>query len=343
MGLYYQEVAQAFDRAAAEYDELYRANRIMDWMRGESLTALQAAFPPGSRLLEIGCGTGDEALALSRLGYRVVATDISAAMIEAAQAKASDMPPGQAVRVTWRTLPAGRLAELSEEFGTDAFDGAYSSFGSLNCEPDLGPVAASLANLLRPGARLVCSVMNRWCFWEIGWYMLHLRPRQALRRLPALPALRPEGGCPGRTFRPPSWAVTDSSPRPLRCATGFHSEAGLCPRSVPNAARQERAASAGGKGWVRAGLAAPGGTLVVPVRYYTPREFAEACTPYFRLRSVRGLPVLLPPPYLEPLARRHPGVFARLEAAEARMRDRWLFRALGDHFLLVLERVDRIP
>lgn len=269
---HYTRVSRAFDQAAQTYDTLYHANPIMTWLRRESLKVLQATFSPGSRLLEIGCGTGDEAVALSRAGYRVVATDISAAMIEAAQAKAG---PGTR-NVTWQVLPAGRLADLVDDYGSGSFDGAFASFGALNCEPDLAPADVALAELLRPGAPLVCSVMNRWCAWEIGWGLLHLRPRQAFRRL--------------RT------------------------------------------------GWIDAGLASPDGRISVPTRYYSPRSFARLFAAHFWVQQVRGLPVLLPPPYLGHLLNRYPVTFTRLEGIERRLRDRYPFSNLGDHTLLVMVR-----
>lgn len=271
---YYKQVAQAFDLAAQNYDELYQGNRIMAWMRLESLATLQEAFPSGSRLLEIGCGTGEEALALVRLNYSIVATDISPSMIEACRRKAD----AQGVsNIEWRVVPAGQANTLLAEYGADAFDGAYASFGALNCEPQLEPVAATLAGLLRPGARLVCSVMGRWCAWEILWGLVHFRRREAFRRL--------------------------------------------------------------GQGWIAAGLASPGGTLSIPVRYYTPGAFGRAFKPQFEVRLARGLPVLLPPPYLDHLLKRRPALFTRLAAMERRVRDRFPFFLLGDHFLLVLERM----
>jgi SAM-dependent methyltransferase len=269
---HYSQVSRAFDQAAQNYDALYQTNPVMAWMRRESLAALRATFPSGGRLLEIGCGTGDEALALGRDGFRVVATDISPAMIEAAQAKTGP----DTGDVAWRVLPAGQLAGLIEVYGAGSFDGAYASFGALNCEPDLAPVAGVLAGLLRPGAPLVCSVMNRWCAWEIGWGLVHLQPRQAFRRLK--------------------------------------------------------------RGWLDAGLAAPGERLSVPTRYYSPGSFARPFAPAFRVERVRGLPVLLPPPYLGHLLDRYPATFARLEGLERRVRDRWPFSGLGDHTLLVLVR-----
>jgi SAM-dependent methyltransferase len=269
---YYLEVAQAFDQAAENYDALYQANPIMAWLRQENLAVLRATFPPGSRLLEIGCGTGEEALALGQAGYQVVATDISPAMIEAAQAKAGK----DRGNVVWRVLPAGQLASLVADHGPGFFDGAYASFGALNCEPDLAPAVAALRRLLRPGAGLVCSVMNRWCAWEIGWGLLHLRPGQAFRRV--------------------------------------------------------------GTGWRDAGLASPEGRLAVPTRYYSPHELLQICGPHFRVRQVRGLPVLLPPPHLAHLLERHRALFRQVEKIERRLRDLFPFRAWGDHFLIVLER-----
>jgi ubiquinone/menaquinone biosynthesis C-methylase UbiE len=271
--LYYEQVAHAFDQAAANYDDLYQNNPIMAWMRAESLTLLKATFPPGSRLIEVGCGTGDEALAMSDSGRRVVATDLSPAMIETARhkAEASGKPD-----VTWHVLPAGRLADLVQCYGEPAFDGAYSSFGALNCEPQLAEVAVALGRLLRPGAWLVCSVMSRWCAWEIGWGLLHLRPRQALRRI--------------------------------------------------------------GAGWIGAGLASPQETLSVPVQFYNPGAFATAFAPWFTLRRIRGLPVAVPPPDLGRSMAAHPVLFRRLKKLDRAARDRSPFCALGDHFVVALQR-----
>ena len=274
MSRHYQQISQAFDQAARTYDDSYQSNRIMAWMRIQSLAALQAAFPPGSRLLEIGCGTGEEALALSQAGYRVIATDVSPQMIQTASAKAQ-ASGDQAV--TWHVLPAGQLADLVQDFEPGSFDGAYSSYGALNCEPRLQSVAAALAHLLSPGAPWICSVMNRWCLWEIVWGLVHLRPGEAFRRL--------------------------------------------------------------GQGWIPAGLASESGRLMVPTRYYSPRAFARAFAPQFQVQSIRGLPVWLPPPYLDHLVTRHPALFSRLQALEFRLRDRFPFHSLGDHFLIKMVRV----
>ena len=63
-----------------------------------------------------------------------------------------------------------------------AFAGAYSSFGPLNCEPALAPVVTALAALVRPGGRVVISLINRYCLWETAWYLKAGQPRPAFRR-----------------------------------------------------------------------------------------------------------------------------------------------------------------
>jgi len=87
---------------------------------------------------------------------------------------------GLADHVTSLCLPAGDLAALRAR---GHFDGAYASFGALNCEPQLERLAAALSRLLKPGAAFVCSVMARWCPFEIAWFCLHGQPAIALRRL----------------------------------------------------------------------------------------------------------------------------------------------------------------
>jgi SAM-dependent methyltransferase len=172
--------ATAFDAAAGRYDRDAASNPMMRWLRSESLRHLALRFKPGDTVLEVGCGTGDEALALARRGVNVVATDASEGMVIVVRAKIGrSRAPG---RVTARVLPAGELQELLSEYGSGSFDGAYSSLGPLNCTPDLAPVARALGDLMRPGGSLVVSLLNRRCLWETAWYLAARQPRLAFRR-----------------------------------------------------------------------------------------------------------------------------------------------------------------
>jgi SAM-dependent methyltransferase len=174
------EAATAFSAIASDYDAAYgpQGNAVMTWMRVESLVLLEAIFPVGSRLLELGCGTGEEAVALAVAGREVVATDVAPRMAAIARAKALRAGVGDRVRVA--ALPAGDIGALRPR---RPFDGGYASFGGLNCEPDLPAVGAALARLIRPGCAFVTSIMGRTCLFEMLWYLAHLRPRRAFRRL----------------------------------------------------------------------------------------------------------------------------------------------------------------
>jgi ubiquinone/menaquinone biosynthesis C-methylase UbiE len=184
----HSRVRDVFDEIAPSYDRTLEGNKVMNWLRTESLAELESVFPAGALLLELGCGTGEEALALSRRGRHVVATDISSKMIEEAGKK--PRRPGSFFP-RWYVAAAGDLEPIAVRYGGQAFDGAFSSFGGLNCEPDLIPVARWLARLIKPGGRLVCSIMNKGCLWEVAWFLLHFHLRAAFRRIRSGPAKAP--------------------------------------------------------------------------------------------------------------------------------------------------------
>jgi hypothetical protein len=85
-------------------------------------------------------------------------------------------------RISAQVIPACDIGRVEEP---EPFDGAYASFGALNCERDLPGFAAALSDQLRPGGQFVCSVMARICPFEIGWFLAHGKPRSAFRRLAA--------------------------------------------------------------------------------------------------------------------------------------------------------------
>jgi len=74
------------------------------------------------------------------------------------------------------------------------------------------------------------------------------------------------------------------------------------------------------------------------VRYPSVKSLANAFAPEFRLKSIQGIGVAVPPSYLEPWAERHPHLLNLCERI-----DLWTsrcpgIRSLGDHVLVRLER-----
>ena len=169
------ETQHAFDSVAADYDGPRGNNELIQRMRLAMWDTVYSELQPESRLLDLGCGTGIDALEFAKRGHEVVATDWSPQMVERTRARAADA--GMESRVSAAHLGIQQLDKLD-----DTFDVIYSNFGPLNCAPDLGAVAAECARLLRPGGRLVFSVMGRLCPWELGHYALRGRFKRAAVR-----------------------------------------------------------------------------------------------------------------------------------------------------------------
>ncbi len=165
-----RETRAAFDSVAADYDGPRGNNTLIQDMRAEMWRWLDRTFQPGGRLLDIGCGTGLDAVRMARRGHPVVATDWSTEMVARTAARAQQESLADRVR----SLEIG-AHELERLEGEPPFDGAYSNLGPLNCVPDLEKVSRDCARLLRPAGALVFTVIGRLCPWEIAYYLARRR------------------------------------------------------------------------------------------------------------------------------------------------------------------------
>ncbi|GBC83694.1 tRNA 5-carboxymethoxyuridine methyltransferase [bacterium HR11] len=307
-------MACPFDALAVAYDAWFTDRPLGRRLRAVVWECLERVFQPGDRVIDLGCGTGEDAVWLARRGIVVTAVDASAAMLAVARRKAEAAGVADRIEFVQMDLnetqdagcsvssshpslpvppvglfapppsahqPTGRPArDDGSPLGPSVpplWDGVLADFGVLNCIADRRTLAATLARWVRPGGSVVLVPMGPLCLWEVGWHLLHGRVRTAFRR-----------------FR---------SGAPARLKDGG----------------------------------------VVRVWYPSPRRLRAEFAPYFRPVQTMGLGVLLPPTDLSHWVERRPRWLARLDRWERRIRRLPLTAWLGDHYLMVFVREVRGP
>ncbi len=173
--------AHPFDAEVVDYDERFSHTRLGHLLRRAVHRHLDGFVQAGDRVLELGCGTGEDALWLAGLGARVIATDASRGMLRIAAAKTE--AAGLAERISFSELDLRRIQDARYEGPDRGFDAVLANFGVLNCLPERRAVAERLAEWLRPGGRAAMVLMSPVCPWEIAWHLARGRVRTATRRL----------------------------------------------------------------------------------------------------------------------------------------------------------------
>lgn len=115
-------------------------------------------LPPGSHILDVGCGTGRHAVELARRGYQVTGVDISSGML--AEAKKGAQKAG--VKIDWIHVDATKFTS------TKLFDAAIclceGAFGLLGSDDD--PMEHELCMLrniyatLKTNKKLILTALN---------------------------------------------------------------------------------------------------------------------------------------------------------------------------------------
>ena len=168
----------AFDRAAPSYDRTFTDTRLGRELRSLVWERLAALFSSGDHVLELNCGTGEDACWLASRGVRVTATDGSKAMLALAERKARERRSGESILFRPLDLAAPHALATS-----GSFDGVLSNFGGINCVDELGPLAEALVRCVRPAAPVVFVAMGPLCLWELTASLMRLDPGGAFQRL----------------------------------------------------------------------------------------------------------------------------------------------------------------
>lgn len=164
----YDDVRRAYDSFAPVYDEWVGEHVSSRRAKSALLIRVRRLAPANALILDVGCGTGSEVLALARAGHRVVGVDISPRMLALAREKANAKAPGLDVRFF-----DGVAAQPQPEWG-GPFDVVYSAYGVVNLEPDPAATMRALAKVVRPGGHLIVGTLNPTVAYELALFPLAL-------------------------------------------------------------------------------------------------------------------------------------------------------------------------
>lgn len=170
-----------FDSFAENYDEYFTNSIIGTAQRNIVHAYLNKIFTKKSKLniLELNCGTGEDALWFSQFGHRVLATDISEKMLTETEKKIKLKGNPELVK-TYRF----DLRNPEDFKSSEKFDMIFSNFGGVNCltPPQFEKLPGVFKHLLNPHGRVILILMPKFCSWEFIYFVLKLKIKKSLRR-----------------------------------------------------------------------------------------------------------------------------------------------------------------
>lgn len=184
-----ETVSSYFDDHVNFWDDVYRSSDVFSLIhqqrRERALMLVDSlGLSAGSRVLEVGCGTGRFAVALASRGLHVDAIDASPGMVSATQERARQEGLDAVLRC--RQADVQRLDFDQEQFQL------VVALGVVPWVPDPSGAVREMARVLAPGGHLLLSADNR----QRLTYLLDPRLHPLLE--PARAALRARLAAAGR-------------------------------------------------------------------------------------------------------------------------------------------------
>lgn len=181
-----------FDNIATKYDDGF-SNTVTGKLQRKIVWNYLEKYLNGKKnlnILELNCGTGEDAILLAKKGHKVLATDVSERMLDVAKTKAD---------ITGLNNLYFSVLDISnpDTYPSDSeFDLVFSNFGGLNCiSPDsFQKVIPEIAGLLKPKGHFIAVIMPRFCLWEWLYFSLKLKLKDAARRTSSAPVVVDIGG-----------------------------------------------------------------------------------------------------------------------------------------------------
>ena len=153
------DASAAFTRQSVVFDDIYSGDTIINYKRSRVRQHVLQHLAPGSNILELNSGTGEDAIFFAKAGHKVHATDISTGMQQVLQQKSAPYRD----RISFETCSFTQLDQLQNQ---GPFDHIFSNFGGLNCTGELEKVLLSFDALLKPGGKATLVIIPGFCLWE---------------------------------------------------------------------------------------------------------------------------------------------------------------------------------
>lgn len=164
---------QAFDTYASTYDAHFTHSPIGKMQRKRVHYFLKKHLSKRESILELNCGTGQDALFFLNNKHTYLGTDVSAGMIEVAKEKNKNF------NQHFIALNCLRVEEIEQS----NFSLIFSNFGGLNClnKSELSALSKSLKNKTSYKALLAFVIMGNNCIWE-NFYFKKIKSKLYKRR-----------------------------------------------------------------------------------------------------------------------------------------------------------------
>jgi SAM-dependent methyltransferase len=195
-------MVSGFDIAATAYDSAF-TNTPVGKLQRERVYSFLGPYlniPEELNILELNCGTGEDALFMEQLGHTILATDLSAEMLAQAKSKIHGR-----TNISFQQLD---INDLDSQTFSGPLDLVFSNFGGLNC---ISPAQfryflKSAEDKLAAGRYIIAVIMSKKCLWERLYFLLKGQPKEAYRRTDKEPA---EGLVEGKVVKTWYYAPRD--------------------------------------------------------------------------------------------------------------------------------------
>lgn len=167
------QTAKVFDAHAADYDGVFTNTSIGIRQRAKVYSRVEAIFlDEGASVLEINCGTGEDAHYFISKGVTWLPTDISKNMVHQANLKLKDQNA--------ETIDAHAAIEKYGKYHNTIF----SNFGGLNClnDNELSNLFELSSRQQNPNSRFIAVIMPKFCFMEGLYHLSAFKWRKLFRR-----------------------------------------------------------------------------------------------------------------------------------------------------------------